>query len=228
MRYKPEHKAYTRVRILDAAAKVFREQGFVAGNVDDVMAEAGLTAGGFYAHFESKAALLAAVLRHTAALGIERLERGLEQCSDDEWIQAVMERYLSPAHCCQPANGCPMPPLLADIARSGPESKQAFEAFLRETGAWIEARLPDDAAQPAREHAFALLAIWVGGLSLARAVANPELADQILAACREFARSTQAAPHRLRPSRKQVSRLTATRRGAAKRKGECHAQHPRS
>ncbi len=204
MRYAPEHKERTRVRILDAAAKVFRERGFAAGSVDDVMAEAGLTAGGFYAHFQSKDALLAGVLNHTATQSRERLQRGLEQCSDGEWIQAVIERYLSPAHCRRAATGCPLPPLLAEIARGAGASKQAFEAFLRQTVAWLEARLPDDAAQPSRDRALAILAIWVGGLSLARAAPNQALADQILAACRQFARCKTSDVDPPRQSRKHV------------------------
>ena len=66
MRYPPGHKDETRRKILEAAATVFRRQGYHAGGVDQVMREAGLTAGGFYAHFPSKEALFAETLPHAA------------------------------------------------------------------------------------------------------------------------------------------------------------------
>lgn len=177
------------MRILDAAAKVFRERGFAAGSVDDVMAEASLTAGGFYAHFESKEALLAEVFEHGTIPSSQRLERGLEDSSDREWVEAVIARYLSPAHRQQVVKGCPLPPLLAEVARGSEPAKQALEAFVRFVVERLEAHLPGDRSQTPRDQALAMLAIFVGGISLARAVADPSLSDEILAACRQFAQS---------------------------------------
>ncbi len=189
MRYPPEHKERTRVRILDAAAKVFRARGFAAGSVDDVMAEAGLTAGGFYAHFESKEALLAEVFKHGTIPSSQQLERGLEDSSHRAWIEAVMARYLSPAHRRQVVKGCPLPPLLAEVARGSEPAKQALETFVRFEVERFEAHLPGDHSQRPRAQALAMLALFVGGISLARAVADPSLSDEILAACRQFAQN---------------------------------------
>ncbi len=81
MRYAPDHKEKTRARIIEAAGKVFRRQGYHATGVDKVMEEAGLTAGGFYAHFDSKQALLVEALAHAGAEMGRRREAGLEELS---------------------------------------------------------------------------------------------------------------------------------------------------
>src|SRR4051794_7331832 len=100
MRYGPDHKEKTRARILEAAGRVFRRRGYHASGVDKVMEEAGLTAGGFYAHFNSKEALLAAALACTGAWAGAGagLGAGLGGLSGREWVDAFLARYLSTAH----------------------------------------------------------------------------------------------------------------------------------
>ena len=127
MRYGADHKEKTRQRILDAAAVVFRRQGFQAGSVDDVMSEAGLTAGGFYAHFESKDDLFAAALVDTLRQARIVYGKDDEQLEGDERIASIAAKYLSPAHRKQVERGCAMPPLLADLPRQSPATRQAFE-----------------------------------------------------------------------------------------------------
>src|SRR5271156_4884894 len=102
MRYTAGHKEKTRVKILESAATVFRRQGYHATGVDKVMEEAGLTAGGFYAHFPSKDALLAEALDHHAAKPAGRLEVGLEDVSDEECVGAIVDRYLAASHRAHP------------------------------------------------------------------------------------------------------------------------------
>src|SRR3954451_11867857 len=98
MRYPADQKQKTRQRILEAAAVVFRREGLQAGSVDKVMGEAGLTAGGFYAHFASKEALFTEML-----VGAMRQARVLSGKEDEDAsgvvrIRAIVARYLSPAH----------------------------------------------------------------------------------------------------------------------------------
>ena len=102
MRYAPDHKEKTRAKILEAAGRVFRRHGYHASGVDRVMEEAGLTAGGFYAHFDSKQALLAEALAHAGEEIGRRREAGLEDLSGREWIEAFLARYLG---MCAPAPG---------------------------------------------------------------------------------------------------------------------------
>src|SRR5580700_8650326 len=98
MRYSLGHKEQTRAKILQAAGKVFRREGYHAAGVDKVMEEAGLTAGGFYAHFGSKEALLAEALAPAAAeAGVPR-DKDLEGITGRAWAEAFVERYLSPSH----------------------------------------------------------------------------------------------------------------------------------
>src|SRR4051794_7882832 len=106
MRYPADQKQKTRQRILEAAAVVFRRQGLTAGSVDKIMGEAGLTAGGFYAHFASKEALFTEML--IEALRPARVLSGKadEDVSGAERIQAIVARYLSPAHRRSIDRGC--------------------------------------------------------------------------------------------------------------------------
>jgi TetR/AcrR family transcriptional regulator, transcriptional repressor for nem operon len=184
MRYSPDHKEKTRAKILESAATVFRRQGYHATGVDKVMEEAGLTAGGFYAHFPSKDALLAEAIEHYAAKGSNTLERGLEDASDREWVRGIVDRYLGDSHRRRPETGCPIPSLAPEIGRAGKAPRQAFERLVGRLFAKIAAHLPPEDAE---ERAIAITALCVGGMALARAVHDPGYSDRIMAACRDFA-----------------------------------------
>ena len=184
MRHSPDHKEKTRAKILESAATIFRRQGYHATGVDKVMEEAGLTAGGFYAHFPSKDALLAEALEHLAAKGSSTLERGLDDASDREWVRGIVDRYLGDSHRRRPETGCPIPSLAPEIGRAGKAPRQAFERLVGRLFAKIAAHLPPEDAE---ERAIAITALCVGGMALARAVHDPGYSDRILAACRDFA-----------------------------------------
>ena len=109
MRYAAGHKEQTRAKILRAAGRVFRRQGYHAAGVDKVMEEAGLTAGGFYAHFGSKEALLAETLGPAAAEAGAARDKDLEGVAGDAWVEAFVERYLSPGHRHKTEDGLPAP-----------------------------------------------------------------------------------------------------------------------
>jgi TetR/AcrR family transcriptional regulator, transcriptional repressor for nem operon len=184
MRYSPDHKEKTRARILESAATAFRREGYHATGVDKVMEEAGLTAGGFYAHFPSKDAMLAEALEHCAATGHGMLDLSAEEADDHERAAAMVDRYLTASHRGQPESGCPLPSLAAEVSRAGKKPRQAFERLVGGLINKIEAALPADQAH---DRAIAIAALCVGGMTLARAVHDPEFSDQILAACRAFA-----------------------------------------
>ncbi|QEL19946.1 TetR/AcrR family transcriptional regulator [Limnoglobus roseus] len=180
MRFPKDQKAQTRERILDAAATVFRRDGFAGGGVDAVMREAGLTAGGFYAHFPSKDALFAEAVVH--ALRKSTLYTGphLDGLAGAAWVAAAVARYLSPQHRERMATGCPLPALLSEVARGPAAAKAGFEGELKQAAALIGGHLPE-----AGDTAFAVLALMVGGMVLARGVADEGLSDRILSACRD-------------------------------------------
>jgi AcrR family transcriptional regulator len=192
MRYPNEHKEKTRRRILDAAAVVYRRLGYHAGSVDKVMAEAGLTPGGFYAHFRSKDELFAQTLLH--ALGDQeaitgKRDAGLEGA---ERIRAIADRYLSPAHLRLLEQGCPMPALLSELSRGPAAARATFQSIVCTASGRLAPHLANAVDPTGR--ATALLALLVGGLAMARAVADETLAEKILADCRELVEAGLAPP----------------------------------
>jgi TetR/AcrR family transcriptional regulator, transcriptional repressor for nem operon len=190
MRYASGHKEKTRAKIVKAAGKVFRREGYHAAGVDEVMEEAGLTAGGFYAHFESKEALLAATLEPTSVEVVNRRENELEGVASHAWLEAFIECYLAPRHMTNTEEGCPLPALVSEVARAGGPVKASFEAVVR----GFAARLMEGAgAKLTEERALAIVALCVGGLGVARSVKDDAFGERILASCRELARASLAA-----------------------------------
>jgi TetR/AcrR family transcriptional repressor of nem operon len=151
------------------------------------MRGAGLTVGGFYAHFRSKRAMDVEVL--SQALGNTRRTwlGGLEASDGLAWLSRAVKRYLSVEHRDQPDDGCPMPAVLSELARADKATRQplvdAFEIAARE----FQARAPARAGLSARERALATLALCIGGLALARALKGHPVSDELIRACRKWA-----------------------------------------
>jgi TetR/AcrR family transcriptional repressor of nem operon len=189
MRYAKEHKAKTRQKILKAAGRLFREFGYDGVGVDAIMTEAGLTAGGFYAHFPSKRALFDEALVTAVATGkAAETATAMKSAESDEVgrLRLMIKNYLSRQHRDQVAEGCPLPALTPDAARGGEASRENYERQLLQYVKRLEALLPEGAAAR-RDTALALMAQCVGGLMLARAVKDERLSDRILKACRQAA-----------------------------------------
>ncbi len=187
VRYTAGHKEGTRRRILAAAAQSFRTKGFRSAGVDEVMRSAGLTAGGFYAHFPSKRALLSAALRTSLEDARQRLFAGLEDLRGAAWLRAVVGRYLSRTHRDDPGGGCALPSLAGEIAREGRRPRQALQAYLQQLVAEIAPRTPPAPGFEPEDRVLATVALLSGALMLARAVDDPELSDRILRAARRLA-----------------------------------------
>lgn len=186
MRYPPEHRAKTRQKILDAAATIFRREGFGAGSVDQVMEEAGLTAGGFYAHFKSKEELFACAFLQMLRQGQVLYGKQDEQLSGPERILSIVSKYLSPQHRQMIDQGCPLPPLLADLPRRGGELRREFQELAGNLSQALAEHLPEGNNRAGQDRAFAIVALLAGGMALSRAVADEAVANRILAACREL------------------------------------------
>ena len=187
MRYPPGHKQETRRRILSAASALFRRQGIRATGLPDVMKAAGMTVGGFYRHFDSKAALFREAVGASLQRTLTFLRHSPGELTGRAWRRAATARYLSREHLRNVDHGCPLPALTPEIARADREVRQAYAEALREIIAELEERMPQDAALTQREQAWGFMAINVGGLMLARATDDPELATEILEACRRSA-----------------------------------------
>jgi AcrR family transcriptional regulator len=186
MRYSVQHKKQTRDKILEAASKLFRERGYNGVGVDAVMAEAGLTAGGFYAHFNSKEALFSETFAATMETRTEALRARLKGQTGMDWLLTLINSYLSRTHKNMIADGCPLPALTSDIARSSDVTRVMYEENLRHYLSQIEANMPESST-PKRERALALVAHLLGGVMVARAVSNENLSNEILKASRRAA-----------------------------------------
>lgn len=208
---KAARKARTRAAIVASAAALARERGVVASSVADVMARAGLTVGGFYAHFESKDALFEEVIRETARDTWAALLAGDPARSPAETGRDAIDRYLSAAHRDRAATGCLLPSITADVARLGGRHRAALRDELdRYAGALGELA---GGAREARGRALALIALLYGGLSLARALRGTALSDELLGAARDVAVHLSAAA----PTARGDTGRTSTCEGSSSR-----------
>jgi TetR/AcrR family transcriptional repressor of nem operon len=182
MRYKEGHKDETRERILKAASQLFRQKGYLGAGVDSVMKKVGLTAGGFYAHFSSKKNLLNEALRYALESVRIDLFKHAEKKFGEEWIYAVGERYLTEYHRDHVKDGCPMPPLISDISRSDMATRQVVEDHLYEFIKEYRNRVPGGDPELEKK-ALSVMAMCVGGITLARAVNEKDFSKKILEAC---------------------------------------------
>lgn len=184
MPYPAEHKLKTHARIVDMASRLFRRDGYAGTGVDTLMNAAGLTRGGFYAHFRDKAALLSEALDRAFDESYENLLEGkLEAVTGTEWLRAASRRYLSSSHRQSPDLGCAIPALGAEVSRAPARVRRRFASQVKRMIDGMSERLGGGAR--GRREATALLASWVGAILLARAVGDSALADEISASVRE-------------------------------------------
>ncbi|MBL6616107.1 MAG: TetR/AcrR family transcriptional regulator [Reyranella sp.] len=178
MRVSRQEAAENRERIVEAASRLFRDKGLDGVGVDAIMKEAGLTHGGFYGHFASKDALAA----EATQLAIERSRAVQNRLTS---LGELAESYLSPRHRADRANGCPVAALGSDFARrSGSERKVLTAGIARQIDRIAEL-LKRGTAAGRRRRAIVAYAGMVGALTLSRAVGDPALAREILAAAKE-------------------------------------------
>jgi TetR/AcrR family transcriptional repressor of nem operon len=191
MRVSREKFAENRERILEAAARLFREKGFDGVGVADIMKAAGLTHGGFYGHFASKEDLIAQASCRAAASLMPGLH-ALVRRSPDTALDAIVDSYLSASHRDHPGAGCVFAALGTDIARQGEAGRAGTTAALRSQVDQL-APLMAGASAEEREHAaMATFATLVGTLILARISDDPEMSDELLEAGRAALARTKA------------------------------------
>ncbi|WP_224365139.1 TetR/AcrR family transcriptional regulator [Hyalangium versicolor] len=184
MRYGPEHKQSTHARILAAAESLFRKHGFEGASVERVMRAAGLTVGGFYAHFASKEALLSEAIRNFMEQRRVRWTAGLEELHGREWLSHFIRRYLNHQRRDDPVHGCLMPSLLSDLTRASPEVQATYAEQLDALARRIQEHLDDEGGVTTRQKALATIAMCFGTMTLARATSSQPLSDELLEAAR--------------------------------------------
>lgn len=188
MNAKAEQKERTHETILQSAARLLRANGIAGARVADVMKGAGLTVGGFYAHFASKEALVDDTLRITAARMRADLFAGLDDKDLADRAEVVLKRYLSAAHRDEAGDGCPFPAVVGEVATSAHEHRAVVGELVEAFATELQRHLPASERMPRRHVAIALFALMYGGLSLARALAGTPLSDDVIKACRTFGR----------------------------------------
>lgn len=187
MTVRTEQKERTRQDILASATRLLRERGIGGASVAEVMKGAGLTVGGFYAHFESKEALVGATLRQSLREMWSGLVGAAGKLRGVEAVSFVVRRYLSRSHRDHPAQGCPLPAVVADVAQAGEPVRDALACEIVAYADALGDCIADESPQR-RQRALALIALMYGGLSLARALKGTSASDEVLKACRDFAR----------------------------------------
>src|SRR5450756_1632657 len=204
MRYSREHKLETHARIVKKASVRLREKGAHGVGVADLMKDAGLTHGGFYAHFDSREALVIEAFSYAMERSTERWRKLAEQTPPDKRLATIVNSYLTPLHRDDPGHGCAIPTLGAEIARENPKTRKAFAAKLEQMIDMLAEQIPDQPSKAARKQAMAAIATMMGTLVLARIAGNGEFSDEILGAGRD-AVLDRAAPAK-RPAKKSSVR----------------------
>jgi len=178
MRYSAEHKEETRRRILNAAGQLFRQEGYGGSGIDSLTKAAGVTNGAFYGHFASKRdAFRTAVLS-----GLEELRTGiaaLKAKRGRRWFRTFVDLYLGAKRTCDLGQSCALPSLSPEVVRADAVTRRAYEQELRGLIEEVASGLSARRGARRDDTAITLLALLSGGVTLARAVSDPALADKI-------------------------------------------------
>lgn len=185
MRYADSHKEETHRKVLKLAARALREKGPDRLAVAEVMKAAGLTHGGFYAHFKSKDDFLAEAVSETFAQAGRRWERILEGMAPREALATYVDYYVSETHRENPSTGCPVVALNSDLPRQSKSFRKAFDEGLKRLVANLERRMTATGIENAATLAPSILAEMVGAVALSRAVSDRAHSDGILAGTRD-------------------------------------------
>ena len=185
MNAKTEQKELSHQTILESAARIVREKGIAGAKVAEVMKGAGLTVGGFYAHFASKEVLIDEALRRTGATMRGRLFLRLDEKPKADRAEVLLKRYLSAANRDETTLGCPLPAVVGEVGTTAPEHAAVLSEQVELLANGIEEHLPERASEiTPKVLAVGLVALMYGGLSLARAVRGTPFSDEVLKATR--------------------------------------------
>jgi TetR/AcrR family transcriptional repressor of nem operon len=186
MRYSAEHKQQTRARILAAAGQLFRREGFGGSGIDGLTKAAGVTNGAFYGHFKTKRE----AFQYAMLDGLEQLRLGIAELKAGRgrrWLKTFVDIYLGTKRTCELGEACALASLSTEVMRADRELRRLIEE--------VATGLSDRATAKRDDAAIGLLALLAGGVTLARAVADPALSERIALAVGRHA-LTISAPER--------------------------------
>lgn len=175
-------KEATHERIVEVATRAIRRSGYAGTGVADIMKEAGLTHGGFYAHFASRDALLAEAGDRAGAESVALAARVAAAAPPGQALQAMLAAYLSPAHIAAIEVGCPVSALGSEMPRQAPEVRRAATIHIKEMIDLFARQMPNWGQPEAHAQAMATVCAMIGATILARAVDEPALSGALCAA----------------------------------------------
>ncbi|MCG8080097.1 MAG: TetR/AcrR family transcriptional regulator [Candidatus Thiodiazotropha taylori] len=185
MPYTAEHKQQSRQRILDSAVRLFLQQGYEKTGISEIMQDAGLTHGGFYAHFSSKGELYIEAMTHAAKNGrfTAHLNNGIQ---GEAWLQGVLEGYLNLDHVEGDESPCPLAFLVTDIATRESDVRHAYTRIYKSMNRFISRQATEESNRPG-DDIYAVTAMMIGGVAISRAIDDPRLAKRLLHSCKQIA-----------------------------------------
>jgi len=192
MRYSKEHKQETHTRIVKKASVRLREKGAHGVGVADLMKEAGLTHCGFYAHFDSREALVIEAFGYAMDRSVEHWRKIAAETPPEKRLSTIVDAYVSNVHRDDPGRGCAVPTLGAEIARESAKTRKAFSAKLEQLIDVMADQITDVPRKTARKQAMGTLATMMGTLVMSRVAGNGELSNEILVSGREAALGASA------------------------------------
>jgi TetR/AcrR family transcriptional repressor of nem operon len=195
MRYSEKHRVRIGHQIVRLASNVLCEKGLDGVHVVGSMKLAGLTHGGFYAHFESRQVLVLKALSLAMDRTVSRWRKLAKQESAPNGFNAIVDAYLGPQHRANLARGCPLPALGHGIAHSGTQARRTFASDLLKMVDVLAAEISDVPPERARQLSTSAIATMVGSLVLARSVDEENLSNDILEAGRLAVRRTVSGRH---------------------------------
>ena len=172
-------KEVSHERIVDAAARAIRRSGYDGTGVADIMRDAGLTHGAFYAHFASREAMLAEAADRAGAESVDALTRVIASAPSEQGLPSVVRAYLSKDHLQGIESGCPTAALGSEMPRQSPEVRRVATRRIKEMIDLVARQSPDWGQPGAHELAMVTVATMVGTLVLARAVDEPALTEAL-------------------------------------------------
>lgn len=185
MRYSKEHKVQTHARIVKKASVKLREKGAHGIGVADLMKDAGLTHGGFYAHFDSRDALVIEAFTHAMDRSTAHWRKLSEETPADKRLSKIVKSYLAPDHRDDPGHGCAVPALAAEIARESARTRRVFSGRMEQLIEMLADQFQGMPRKAARKEAVAALATMMGSLIMARVAGTSEFSDEILKSGRD-------------------------------------------
>ncbi|MGO4713384.1 TetR/AcrR family transcriptional regulator [Bradyrhizobium sp. 2TAF24] len=212
MRYSKDHKAETHARIVRHASAQLREKGTRGVGVADLMKEAGLTHGGFYAHFDSREDLVIEAIAYAMDQTTERWGKQFQDKAVADRLAMLVDSYLTPSHRDHPERGCAIPALAGDVVRESPKTRRAFLSKLEQMIALFAGQSSDPDSAEARQKAIGTIATLMGSVVLARVAGNSAFSQEVLDAGRAMA---LGKPVKTSPRKKPAVRSRAAKAGHA-------------